>query len=1203
VEFDVSAIEADEKSRPVDTQAGRGREPEVQAPVKPEDIKLQKSVVGKLQIRLNKFEAKINARMQESLLGGSEAAQNEMFANAREAELQQLAKLQEKYDTESAKLEELYKQESQLKIRKEGKESESLFSGQEFNPSKLTEEGKKFVGGFIESEDILSPKTEKKVKRTEILKFIEETFQIPLRKKLTQHFKKGTMGKYYPFPELVRTRYGDIETITHEIAHHIAKKIKNWSKTVPKNAIAELKKLDYDPEKQRLSEGFAEFVRHLLTTGQAKELAPNFYKYFNDKFKSDNPKTYDDLQKTGILIKTWYEQGAENRVLDMIDFNGEHAKLSIKDKIVSSIHTINKNFFDEFEALQRFETQLKDRGVNLKPSESAFELATFLKQKERAIADTMLRKAMIDQYGNIVGKSLIEILSPITKTRNIKEMFSPSKSENIKKFLAYAVSKRAINLHNDRGIFSGININDAKYVVEKYETPEFKKAAEEITKWSNQLLDWVFEAGEFDEATRQIIRDGNPIYLPFKRLLIDRADIFQKQSGGGNVLKKIRGSDKPIINPLESLVNMAVSYVRAANKMRVVNAIVKPIEGMGFLVDEIATPVKPIRLKAETIVEAMKAAGILNDIETEAMLDIDDKVLTFFQATLGASNLPNVVTVWRNGKPKFYELNPELYKALQNVSDFKIGAALKVLGVFARAKRLGATGINPSFTLYFNLVRDFLMSSITSRRSFATPLDPFAGMFKDIFAKKGSLAWRQKAVGAEMATMMGFDRNATMKLLDLMLLESEGFKGKILKVAKHPIMTIRNLFQISEMGARIVEMEGMIKKYIKENPKWSYEDAFIKAFNDAQDVTINFTKSGTTGKQINQGVAFFNAAMQGIVKLYSSAKENPIRFIVRGIVFISLPALYFWNKNRKKKWYKNLPPAYKYNNLFIETTDGDTPVIVRVPLPFEVGQIFGGSLMATLDYMAEKDPKAMEGLMDNVYGNFTPSLLPDMLQPWYDVATNKNWLGQAIETEGMKTLPKEHRYYDYSTNISKMLSSAMSDISKTGMGKVLTIDDKVLSPLQIDYILNSYTGGIYQRVARSIDALKDSRDYDINDLPIIGRIFLRKPEKPTRLINDFYIRKEYLDEQYNVGEITISEIVERDMYGIIYERSLKPYNQDVKRFTLEKNKSELSRIYNEIADKLLLANRAIYNNDYVVDFRATDKPEQFINIFKAEAKK
>ena len=53
--------------------------------------------------------------------------------------------------------------------------------------------------------------------------------------------------------------------------------------------------------------------------------------------------------------------------------------------------------------------------------------------------------------------------------------------------------------------------------------------------------------------------------------------------------------------------------------------------------------------------------------------------------------------------------------------------------------------------------------------------------------------------------------------------------------------------------------------------------------------------------------------------------------------------------------------------------------MIRIPLPFELGQIFGAAPMAALDTYYFDDPKAVKGLVENIIGNFTPSITPKEL--------------------------------------------------------------------------------------------------------------------------------------------------------------------------------------------------------------------------------
>ena len=69
----------------------------------------------------------------------------------------------------------------------------------------------------------LKQQTDETIRKTAILKFIEDQFGVPIRRKLTQRMGKAT-GKYWTEAEVIRTVLEDLETVAHEIAHHIDKK-------------------------------------------------------------------------------------------------------------------------------------------------------------------------------------------------------------------------------------------------------------------------------------------------------------------------------------------------------------------------------------------------------------------------------------------------------------------------------------------------------------------------------------------------------------------------------------------------------------------------------------------------------------------------------------------------------------------------------------------------------------------------------------------------------------------------------------------------------------------------------------------------------------------------------------------------------------------------------------------------------------------
>ena len=233
--------------------------------------------------------------------------------------------------------------------------------------------------------------------------------------------------------------------------------------------------------------------------------------------------------------------------------------------------------------------------------------------------------------------------------------------------------------------------------------------------------------------------------------------------------------------------------------------------------------------------------------------------------------------------------------------------------------------------------------------------------------------------------------------------------------------------------------------------------------------------------------------------------------------------------------------------------------------------------MAMMDKYYADDPDAVRALMENMVGNFVPNLVPSAFKPVWDVATNRNWLGRPIESVGLRMRPVEHRYTEQSTALGKTLSKGVRGIQ--GRKPVFT-----LSPVQIDYLLNSYTGGLSSRL---VNAYRSTHGASASDLPVIGRFILRIPERPARQMNDFYERRKALDELYSVkGEdgfslLSESEEIERQNYQDLYTNVLEPANEAIREYSQGHNNEKLREIYLDIAKEIKAMNMFLYDNQFV----------------------
>tara|TARA_R100000482_G_scaffold124688_1_gene78427 strand:- start:230 stop:1168 length:939 start_codon:yes stop_codon:yes gene_type:complete len=254
---------------------------------------------------------------------------------------------------------------------------------------------------------------------------------------------------------------------------------------------------------------------------------------------------------------------------------------------------------------------------------------------------------------------------------------------------------------------------------------------------------------------------------------------------------------------------------------------------------------------------------------------------------------------------------------------------------------------------------------------------------------------------------------------------------------------------------------------------------------------------------INQMTAFFNAQLQGGDKIYREAKNNPMSLIVRGLSVITFPTIYFWYQNKDKEWFQKLPSDWKYSHIYVDTADfSDKEDIVSLPLPHELGTLFGGITMAYLDEEYEKNPQATDEIVSQFLKQAVPTPVPTIIEPFKQAWANEKWYGAPIETRSMQRKEIPDRYTDYTLPIAKELSRFMYDHKPTKkFTGMLGIHD-YLSPVMIENFVNSSTGGLVQTI-NDVATLGEKEIESKADIPAVGKLFLRKELYENRPTLDF----------------------------------------------------------------------------------------------------
>ena len=973
-----------------------------------------------------------------------------------------------------------------------------------------------------------------RVSRAEITQFLRNAFDVTIRGKAT-HKMKGVAGFFSPVTKTVRSAItDDIYVLSHEVAHFIDNKIwGNQPKQRPQFAPwqNELGKLDYDLTKQRTSEGFAEFIRHFVSTGKAKELAPTFYDYFVGDFAKANPKIYEDILKLRDLMTRYNKQGSVERVKSQINFDGKPPKEPIMERLKDVNLWLKKSFLDDIAFLSDIMRQEKIK--DLPADKDPLQLLRAFKGKARSKAEMAIRYNTIDYVGRVTGKGLVDVLKPVSK--NKKELAD---------FMAYAYARRALSRPD---IDAGIELTDAQFVFDKYDSKKFREASDELSGFADRILEYYVDSRAISPEARNRIKELNPIYLPLYRFFSDEPRFRSRGSkvSGGKPIKGLKGSGRQILNPIESMIKYVENIYSSADKVRVAIALRDLSEQNilpGKLIEKVPPPIQATTIKTKDLNKKLEAKGLgIFSIFEDEPAAIPD-VMTMFLASKNYSGKESIIPIYEGDQVSFYEIDPRLYSMIKNLDHYQLDPVTDFFfGRPTRVLKLGAVGLNAGFSYITNPIRDLVAYSIFTKDKLPNPAAPMFALAADLGlgTKAGKDASRRfKAMGGEMATIMGRDRARYRRMVvDVENQAVGGVTGNIKNVTLHPINTLRRIFEVPELAPRIAEFQSRIKYYEKIHGKDS-DAAYLAAFNEAQDITINFSKMGEISKILNQLIPFFNPTLQGGEKIYREAKSNPMKVVVRGTAFITTAAMYFWNQNKDKEWYQNLPPELKYSHLYIDTGDfGGSGDIVTLPLPHEMGTLFGGLPMAFWDEMYEINKEGVNEAMKLSLEQLNPGITPSAIKPFMLVASNKTWYGAPIETMSDQRKEIPFRYNDYTMPMAKVLSRWIYD----NIGAY-----EHASPKKIEVFANAATGGLTKNI-NDIVTFSNKEIESKADIPAVGKLFLRKKLYENRPTLDF--DRFRLLQQKKVSE-TITPEQQIELRKL--EAEYKQYTRNKKRRELQK---------------------------------------------------
>lgn len=927
------------------------------------------------------------------------------------------------------------------------------------------------------------------VKESQIIKQLQDNLNVPVRQ---GKFQEHALGIFKPGEEVIRLKRGGVPVVSHEAGHFIEGRTPAIKPAI-KQFDNELLPIATKGRKgSKFSEGFAEFTRLYVTNPkEAQRVAPGFFPQFENILKGAQPKFLEALK----IAQRDYQ-----RFLKLPSTSKIFSKMSVQPEVQDgfSFKKLYTQAIDDLNPLKEYVDLAKAKGIKLEADQDPYILARLLrgwvgKANVFLTHATFPKKFWSLEKGSVVpvlrGKGLQQILRPL----------EPSLNE----FRTYLISRRAIEL-NQRNIATGITLQDAKLAIKELETvfPQFKKATEDIFRFQDDVLKYLFESGNLSRATFIKIKKLNKNYVPFYRVVdeVMRAGGYGKNlTRSTNALKRIKGSELEIVDPLESIIKNTYALINAAERNSVNIAFVRlsrQNSELGRLVEKV--PLSQARVAKVSLNEIFKKAFKDVPIPDEIKPLLDSTAIDIFRPSFIEDN--NIITVLINGKRQAYQVEKNLFQALQGSQAGDFGILGKIFEAPTRLLRAGAI-LSPEFS-FRNPVRDQMTAFLQSKYGYTPGVDGIRGIFSLFKKTDDYLLWNMS--GGTHSMLVSMDRRYLQKNLQELI-----SKSKLPNIVRHPIESLRILSELGESATRLGEFSKGLKKGATP----------LQAGFASREVTLDFARVGSKTQALNRTIAFFNANLQGTDKFIRMHKNNPILAARRGIELVTIPTILLYLANRDDPRYQELP-RWQKDLFWIIPTDKH---IWRIPKPFTWGIVYGTMVERTLEYIEQKDPEIITQLFTDwqespFLTGLSPGFIPTAMLPIIENITNHSlFLNRPVVPKSLEQLEKEEQYSLYTSEIAKALGRATNQ-----------------SPLKIDNLLRGYTAGLGRHATNVIDSVLLNMGIvpdifkptpTLEDRPIIKAFMAKDPilSGQSDTINKFYD----LWDESQIAKNTFNEFIER----------------------------------------------------------------------------
>ncbi len=657
------------------------------------------------------------------------------------------------------------------------------------------------------------------------------------------------------------------------------------------------------------------------------------------------------------------------------------------------------------------------------------------------------------------------------------------KSGEIERFYNYMYHKHNVDRmslafrgYGDNKAVFGDHVTSAMSAreVAEYEKhfPEFKKWAQEVYDYMGNLRKLLLDSDVISQDTADLWAEMYPHYVPLRRVGQDGLNatvpLDTNKTDVNAPIMRATGGNQDIEPLFDTMAQRTLQTYRAIAKNRF------GIE----LKNTLGSTIEHNRSSVDDVLDS---------------LDMEDVLLK-----PGENGGNPTFTVFENGERVEFEITNEMYEAMKPRGRMA-SARIPVLSTLNEVFRKLTTEYNPVFMLT-NPIKDVQDVLLNSQHPAKT------------YANLGRSIWQQISDGYYYQEYIenGGESNSY-------------FDGENNTFTEESPLSKWNL--ISRLNNHI-EMTPRLAEYIASRE--SGENVDVAMLNAAR-VTTNFAAGGDVTKFFNRnGVTFLNASVQGAVQQVRNVREahqkgfmGYVGLVARTAV-AGIPAMILnniiWDDDEE---YQNLADYVKQDFYIVGKTDDGK--FLRIPKGRAVS-VIQDAMQQVINGLTGNDEVDLGNFLKLAAANLAPNnpFTNNLAAPLFQVWNNKTWYGEDLVPTRLQDVPKTEQFDEKTDKFSVWLSQTLNEV--TG-GKV------ELSPYQMNYLLNQYSGGLGDFFLPMMTPRAETGDD--SDLGWLTAPFRDKFSTDSvlnsQIVSDFYDKQQELTMLANSKNAT-QEDVFRSMY-------------------------------------------------------------------------